>query len=164
MDNEKMIVISDSSPLISLAVIGKLDILGDLYKETYVPTAVFEEVVRADKPFARELKLFLNGRTKSVKNKMAVEMLSGDIGAGEAEAIVLALEQQPAVVLIDDLKARRFAKMNGLNLIGTMGILLKAKKDGLIKEIKPLISELLLSDIRISTKIIEITLQAARET
>jgi predicted nucleic acid-binding protein len=57
------------------------------------------------------LKLFLNGRTKSVKNKMAVEMLSGDIGAGESEAIVLALEQQPCIVLIDDLKARRFAKM-----------------------------------------------------
>ncbi len=160
MDNEKMIVISDSSPLISLAVIGKLDILGNLYKEMYVPAAVYEEVVKADKPFAGELKLFLNGRTKSVKNRMAVEMLSGDIGAGEAEAIVLALEQQPGIVLIDDLKARRFAKMNGLKIIGTMGILLKAKKEGLVKEIKPLISELLSSDIRISTKIIEITLQA----
>jgi len=159
-----MIVISDSSPLISLAVIEKLDMLGKLYEEIYVPIAVSEEVVRADKPFARKLKLFLNGRTKSVKNKMAVEILSGDIGAGEAEAIVLALEQQPAVVLIDDLKARRFAKMNGLNVIGTMGILLKAKKVGLIKEIKPLISELLLSDIRIGKKIIEITLQAAQET
>lgn len=159
-----MIVISDSSPLISLAVIEKLDMLGKLYEEIYVPIAVSEEVVRADKPFARKLKLFLNGRTKSVKNKMAVEILSGDIGAGEAEAIVLALEQQPAVVLIDDLKARRFAKMNGLNVIGTMGILLKAKKVELIKEIKPLISELLLSDIRIGKKIIEITLQAAQET
>ncbi len=159
-----MIVISDSSPLISLAVIGKLDILGDLYKETYVPTAVFEEVVRADKPFARELKLFLNGRIKGVKNKMAVKILSGDIGAGEAEAIVLALERNPGIVLIDDLKTRRFAKMNGLKIIGTMGILLKAKKEGLIKEIKPLLSVLLLNDIRISTKIIEITLQAARKT
>ena len=164
MDNEKMIVISDSSPLISLAVIEKLDMLGKLYEDIYVPIAVSEEVVRADKPFARELKLFLNGRTKSVKNKMAVEILSGDIGAGEAEAIVLALEQQPAAVLIDDLKARRFAKMNGLNVIGTMGILLKAKKVGLIKEIKPLISILLLNDIRIGKKIIEITLQAAQET
>ena len=158
-----MIIISDSSPLISLAVIGKVNILDNLYKEIYVPTAVHNEVVKADKPFARELKLFLNGRTKSVKNRMAVEMLSGDIGAGEAEAIVLALEQQPCIALIDDLKARRFAKMKGLKIIGTMGILLKAKKEGFIKEIKPLISELLLSGIRISTKIIEITLQAARE-
>jgi len=163
VDNEKMIVISDSSPLISLAVIEKLDLLGELYEEIYAPTAVFQEVVRTDKPFARELKLFLNGRTEEVKNKMAVRMLSGDIGAGEAEAIVLALERWPAVVLIDDLKARRFAKMNGLDVIGTMGILLKAKKDGLIKEIKPLISELVLNGIRISKKIMEITLQVAQE-
>jgi uncharacterized protein len=163
VDNEKMIVIPDSSPLISLAVIEKLDILGHLYEEIYAPTAVFQEVAGTDKPFARELKLFLNGRTEDVKNKMAVRMLSGDIGAGEAEAIVLALERQPAVVLIDDLKARKFAKMNGLDVIGTMGILLKAKKDSLIKEIKPLISELLLNGIRISEKIVEITLQAAQE-
>lgn len=90
-------------------------------------------------------------------------MLSNDIGAGEAEAIVLALEQRPSVVLIDDLKARRFAKMNNLDVIGTMGILLKAKKYNLIQEIKPLIATLLLNEIRISAKIIEMTLQAAGE-
>ena len=158
-----MIVIADSSPLIALAVIEKLEILKELYENVYVPTAVLQEVVRTDKPFANELKLFLSGRIKDAKNKMAVKILSGDIGAGEAEAIVLALETQPAVALIDDLKARRFAKMNGIEVIGTMGILLKAKKDELIKEIKPLIYELLQHDIRISTKIIEITLQAAQE-
>jgi len=158
-----MIVIADSSPLIALAVIEKLELLKELYENVYVPTAVLQEVVRTDKPFANELKLFLSGRIKDAKNKMAVRILSGDIGAGEAEAIVLALETHPAVALIDDLKARRFAKMNGIEVIGTMGILLKAKKDGLIKEIKPLISDLLQHDIRISTKIIEITLQAAQE-
>ena len=158
-----MIVIADSSPLIALAVIEKLELLKELYENVYVPTAVLQEVVRTDKPFANELKLFLSGRIKDAKNKMAVKILSGDIGAGEAEAIVLALETQPAVALIDDLKARRFAKMNGIEVIGTMGILLEAKKDGLIKEIKPLISDLLQHDIRISTKIIEITLQAAQE-
>ena len=46
-----MIIISDSSPLIALAVIGKLKILENLYKEIYVPTAVYEEVVKVDKPF-----------------------------------------------------------------------------------------------------------------
>jgi predicted nucleic acid-binding protein len=81
MDNEKMIIISDSSPLISLAVIEKLNILENLYKEIYVPTAVYEEVVRLDKPFARELKLFFNGKTRRVQNKMAVEILLSDIGS-----------------------------------------------------------------------------------
>jgi predicted nucleic acid-binding protein len=163
MDNEKMIVISDSSPLISLALIGKLDILKKLYKEIWAPTAVYEEVVKSDKPFADELILFLNGKTKSVTNKMAVEVLLSDIGAGEAEAIVLALEQQPDIILIDDLKARKLAKLKGFKVIGTMGILLQAKNEGLIKEIKPLISELISKDIRISAKIVEIVLQAAQE-
>jgi len=158
-----MIVISDSSPLIALAIIEKLDILLELFAKIYVPEAVYQEVARTDKPFAEELRFFLTGNTKSVKNKMAVKMLSADVGAGEAETIVLALEQQPAIVLIDDLKARKFAKMNGLKIIGTMGILLKAKKEGLIKEIKSMISKLLANDIRISKKIIEISLQAAIE-
>jgi len=158
-----MIVISDSSPLISLAATGKLSILENLYKEIYVPTAVYEEVARSDKPFSRELKIFLNGRVKNVKNKMAVEILLSDIGSGESETIVLALEQHPDLVLIDDLKARKFAKIRGLEITGTMGVLLEAKKEGLIKNIKPLLSELLLINIRISTKIIQITLQAAHE-
>jgi hypothetical protein len=159
-----MIIIADSSPLIALALIEKLNLLEQLYKELYFPAAVFKEVAETEKPFAKELQLFLHGKVKNVENILAVEMLSGDIGAGEAEAIVLSLEQKPSAVLIDDLKARRFAKMNGLDVIGTMGILLKAKKAGLIQKIKPLIATLLLKDIRISSKIIEITLQAARES
>ena len=82
---------------------------------------------------------------------------------GESEAIVLALEEKPNFVLIDDLKARKFAKMYGLQIIGTTGILLEAKKKGLIPEIKPLISELLINGIRISSRIIELTLEAAQE-
>ncbi len=158
-----MIIIADSSPLIALAIINKLELLEKLYKELYVPAAVFAEVAQAEKPFAKELKLFLNVKIKNVENKLAVDMLSSDIGAGEAEAIVLALEQRPSVVLMDDLKARRFAKMNNLDVIGTMGVLLKAKKEGLIQEVKPLISTLLLNEIRISAKVIEMTLQAAGE-
>ncbi len=163
MDTEQQMIIADSSPLISLALIGNLSILEQLYQEISVPTAVYDEVVRSDKPCSRELKQFLNGKTKHVKNTMAVDILLSDIGAGEAEAIVLALEQQPAIILIDDLKARKLAKMKGLHIIGTMGILLEAKQEGLITEIKPFIAELLLKDIRISKKIVDMTLHAAQE-
>ncbi len=163
MGNDQMIIISDSSPLISLAIIGKLGTLTHLYEEIYVPTAVYKEVTKANKPFAKELKLFLTGKTKNVQNKMAVDILLSDIGAGEAEAIILALEQHPDVILIDDLKARRFAKIKGVNVMGTMGLLLMAKKEGLIEEIKPLLSDLLSNNIRISTKIMSMTLHAAGE-
>lgn len=158
-----MIIISDSSPLISLAIIGRLDLLEMLFEEVYVPLAVYEEVTEEEKPFAKELKKYLTNRVKNVTNKLAVEVLVSDIGIGESEAIVLALEEKPDLVLIDDLKARKFAKMSGLQIIGTIGILLQAKNKGLIQEIKPLISELLFNGIRISNKIIEIALEAAQE-
>ncbi len=158
-----MIIISDSSPLISLAIIGKLDLLEKLYKEIYVPFAVYKEVTEEEKPFSKELRNFLKDRVKNVSNRLAVEVLVSDIGIGESEAIVLAFEEKPDLVLIDDLKARKFAKLNGLEIIVTMWILLEAKASGLIEEIKPFISELILNGIRISNKIIKITLEVAQE-
>lgn len=158
-----MIIISDSSPLISLAIIDKLDLLESLYEEIYVLFAVYKEVTEDEKPFSKELKFFLENKVKNVSNKMAVDVLTSDIGIGESEAIVLALEEKPDLILIDDLKARKFAKMNGLAVIGTMGLLLEGKQKGLIKEIKPLILKLLDNGIRISEKIIEITLKVAKE-
>ena len=158
-----MIIVSDSSPLISLAIIGELGLLEKLYTEIFVPNAVYKEVTEKEKPFSKELSLFLSNRKKQIANRLAVEVLLSDIGIGESEAIVLALEEKPNFVLIDDLKARKFAKMYGLQIIGTTGILLEAKKKGLIPEIKPLISELLINGIRISSRIIELTLEAAQE-
>jgi predicted nucleic acid-binding protein len=158
-----MIIISDSSPLISLATIGKLDLLEKLFKEIYVPCSVYEEVIRENKPHSNEIREFLNDRVKHAKNRVAVEILLSDIGKGESEAIILAIEEKSDYLLIDDLKARKLAKMNGLEIIGTMGILLKGKKEGLIKEIKPFIDELLKNGIRIGDKIIEMTLKAAQE-
>lgn len=164
MDNNNMMIIADSSPLISLALIKQVSVLEHLYREVRVPTAVYDEVSRNDKPCSRELKQFLQGKTIRVKNTMAVDILLSDLGTGEAEAIVLALEHQPAMLLIDDLKARKLAKMKGLNIIGTLGILLKAKRAGLIGEVKPLIGELISNNIRIGAHIREITLQAAQES
>jgi predicted nucleic acid-binding protein len=158
-----MIIIADSSPLIALAVISKLELLDKLYEKVYVPNAVFQELADNDRAFANELRRFLTGRIKEVKNRLAVDVLLSDIGAGEAEAIILALEQHPDAVLIDDLKARKFAKLRGLNIIGTLGILLKAKKEGLVQEIKPLLDDMLAANIRISEKIRELALQAAQE-
>lgn len=158
-----MMIVSDSSPLIALAIIGKLDLLEKLYEEIIVPFAVYKEVTEKEKPFSKELRLFLTNRTRQIANRLAVDVLISDIGIGESESIVLALEEKPDLVLIDDLKARKFAKMYGLKIIGTMGILLKAKKNGLITEIKPLITELLSNGIRVGNRIIEMTLEASHE-
>jgi len=158
-----MIIISDSSPLIALAILDKLILLEQLFTEIYVPLAVFEEVTETDKPFTRELSGFLNGKIKNLTVRTAADILLCDIGRGEADSIALAIELKSDLLLVDDLKARRFAKINGLEIIGTLGILLLAKKRKLLDQIKPLLNHLIENNIRISEKLIAMTLKAAGE-
>lgn len=68
MDHEHIIIIADSSPLITLALIGKLSLLEQLYQEICIPAAVYEEVVKSDKPCSRELKQFLHRNTHKPQN------------------------------------------------------------------------------------------------
>jgi predicted nucleic acid-binding protein len=85
------------------------------------------------------------------------------IDVGEAETIVLAEELNVDAILIDDLKARKIAKLRGLNVIGTIGILLNAKDKGFIREVKPLLEALTQRKIRISEELYEHALELAHE-
>lgn len=158
-----MIIISDSSPAISLAIVKKLHLFEDLYRKVVIPEAVFHEITFQDKPFSKDLYNYFKNRIKKVTNDMAVEMLLSDIGRGEAEAIVLAKELKADVIIVDDLKARKLAILNGLEVRGTIGIFLEAKKKGLIDAIKPLLDMLIENGIRISDTIIRLALEAAGE-
>ena len=82
---------------------------------------------------------------------------------GEAEMITLAEEMNAEAVLIDDLKARKIAKLRGLNVIGTIGVLLDAKEKGVIKELKPLLDELIEKGIRIRRELYDHALELANE-
>lgn len=132
-----MIIVADSSPLIHFAVLEMLDTLDGIFEGVMVSHAVYEEVTVSDKPHAEDLKRFLTNRVFQVKNKMAVQLLRPDIDLGEAESIVLALEKKVNSILIDDHKGRRTARASGLVPIGTIGVLLQAKKRNQIREIKP---------------------------
>ncbi len=127
-----------------------------------VPYAVYNEVTLENKPFSNILKNFLHGKIKRVNNKVAVDILKSDLGYGESELIVLAIEEEIKYILLDDLKARKIAKLRGLEVVGTMGVLLKGKQKGHIKKIKPLIDELIKNNIRIGENVTKITLQAAK--
>ena len=80
-------------------------------------------------------------------------MLEQIVDKGEASIMVLALETAESVVAIDDLKARKLAKSLDLQITGTLGIIVKAKKAGLIKSTKKCIAKLREVDFRISEKI-----------
>ncbi|AMM53449.1 DUF3368 domain-containing protein [Pyrococcus kukulkanii] len=127
-----MIVVSNTSALIGLSNIRHLDILQKLFEEI-IPPAVAEE-------FGEKLPNWVIVRP--VSDEKFVKVLSYSLGKGEAEAIALALELNADIIILDDLKAKKFAEDLGLNIIGTAGVILLAKKRGIIKRAFPVLKEL----------------------
>jgi len=138
-------------------------LLQELFDEVYIPKAVFEEITTTVKPFSDSLADFSKTRIKQVKNKVALSILSHELDLGESEAIVLALENNISDILIDEHKGRRIAVLKGLHPIGTIGVLIQAKKKGYIKSIKPLLNELLQNNIYISKELYKYSLKLANE-
>lgn len=162
-----MIVISDTTPLISLMKIESLDILEKMYKEIIIPKAVYDELI-INMDYKSEIYIIQNCRflqTKIVKENLSVSLLQKQLklDLGESEAIVLANSIDADLIIIDERKARRIAKDIGLNVTGTLGILVEAKQRGLVKELKPLLDELIKNDIRIGKKLYQDILELVNE-
>lgn len=144
-----MKIVADSSPLIAFAILGRLDLLSLIFNDIYIPQAVSNEIAAPGKPHAQKLKEFSEGKIKVVQNQLAVMLLANEIDPGEAETIALALETKIEDVLIDDARARKAAQRNNLHTIGTIGVLLQAKRLGYVPSLDKLISE----KIRIGNKL-----------
>jgi len=155
-----MRIVANSSPLIALAKIEKMNLLR---YDIVIPKAVFDEITKPKKKYGKRLYEWGKDRVVEVKNRRAVEYLEIISGKGEAETIVLAEEINADAVLIDDLKARKIANLRGLKVIGTIGILLDAKEKGIIKQIRPLLDELIKEKIRISKELYNYALKLAKE-
>jgi len=137
-------VVSNASPLISLARLGHLEWLQALYGELLVPEAVWRELVidGAGQPGAAELERAPWVRCCAVRNRPLVEALRQHLGAGEAEAIALALEAGAELLLMDERLGREAARRLGVRAIGVAGVLLEAKRKRLIPAIKPYLDAL----------------------
>lgn len=139
------IVIADSTCLIGLSKIGKLEILHQLFGTILIPLAVYHEVVvrGTGRLGAKEVENAPWIETREVKNKLAVaafKLLM--LGAGEAEAIALASEDKADFIILDDWKARQVALELSLPVIGTVAVLTKATEKGFIKELPSILEEL----------------------
>ncbi len=143
-------IIGDSSALIALAVINKLELLEKLYENLFVPQAVYDEVVQIGRPQSDKLKRFLKNRVKVVD----LNITKLGLGLGELEAITLYKKLDADVLLIDDNRAKKYAILNDLKVIGSLGILIKAKESGFITKVKPFLDEIMKSEIYISDKLI----------
>ncbi len=133
-----MSVVSNASPLINLARIGKLTLLRDLYGELIVPEAVWQEVVieGAGQPGADEVESATWIKTQAATNRQLVNALQQDWDAGEAEAIALTLEMGAELLLMDEHLGRETARHLGLRYVGLVGALAEAKRRGLIRAVK----------------------------
>ena len=120
-----------------------MELLRELYSEVLVPNAVADEVTRHP---AVELDAWLaSGWLKRVMpaNRERVDQIERDLGGrGEAEGIGVALELENAIVLIDERAARTYARTRGLQVRGTLGVVLHAKRRGLIEHATPLLDDL----------------------
>ena len=161
-----MIVVSDSTILIGLAKIGKLDLLKKIFSRVFIPEEVFKEVVKRGKgkPGSKVIKEAAWIEVKPVKDKIQVAFLLGSLEKGEAEVLVLAQELKADLILLDEEKARKSAVIAGFEIMGLLGLFVLSKNLGLIHKVRPLVDELLIKKFRISDKIIEQTLKKADET
>jgi len=136
-----LIVVSDSSPLMNLAGIGRLYLVHEQFGKVIIPASVWDEIVlnSATLPGASEIReAYDAGWISRAKpdNTAVVDLLGLGLHRGEAEAIALAIELHSSLILLDDADARLAATALGLRKTGVIGILIKAKADGKIESLR----------------------------
>ena len=161
-----MIVVSDTSPVSNLFLIGELDLLRRIYNEILMPKAVMDELIELEK-FGINIDAVKQSewiKCFEVTERNNVNELLSELDLGEAESIVLAKELHADWLLIDETKGRKIAKDNGLQTIGLLGVLLLAKKEGIINEVKPYVEQLISkAKFRISQELFQRILTLANE-
>lgn len=137
-------VVSNTSPLIALAEIGLLHLVPNLYGTITLPGAVFDEitVAGAGAPGADEIRNARFVATVRLEDTPLLRALIIELDAGEAEAIACAVQSRADWLLIDERRGRSIAERLGMRVIGTLGILIAAKRGGQLVEIKPALNEL----------------------
>lgn len=160
-----MIVVSDATPLIGLAKVGELELLKMLFGTIRVPGSVYDEVVTdaRERPGAAQVRQATWISVQSPVEQIKVDYLRADLDAGEAEALVLAEELAADWILLDEAKARLAADLLGLQYIGTIGILLLAKRLGKVLEVRSLLDELRMKKFYISDRVYQFALKQAGE-
>jgi len=163
------LVISDASTLIHLSAIDRLDLLREFYSSITVPSTVWKEVVemgegRAGMNEVQQAKQDGWLVVRASTNESLFKSLKRDLDTGEAEAIAIAIELSADLILLDELRARQIADGYGLQKIGIVGILIRAKNKGEINLLKPELDRLITENgFWISKKLYDQSLKAVGE-
>lgn len=156
------IVISDSGPIFSLAIVDKLEILTAIFDKIYIPKAVWIEITRDETPehYPRIVHFFKD----KVEEISGFNDLTFVMDFGESESVILYRELQADFLLIDDKKARTFAENSGIQCVGTIGILSIAKQKGIIEALKPIFQAFLKNKRYYSLKLLNMVLEQHNES
>lgn len=163
-----MPVISNTSPLLNLAIIDHLFLLPQQFGQVYIPTAVLTELkINDNLPGSSALQTAINDGwlvVHAVNNTALVRLLRRDLHQGESEAIALAVELSADKILLDEKEARQAARVLGLSTTGILGILLRGWHEGTVPSIKAVTERLQQSaNFRIAPALLAQILQESGE-
>ena len=147
-------IISDTSCFILLSGIGELELLQKTYGQVLTTIEVASE-------FGQALPDWVEIKSPSDKNRQ--HDLEMQVDKGEASAIALAIETPDSTLILDDIKARKLAEKLGLEITGTIGVIIKAKLKGIIPSIKPFLAKIRNTNFRLSTEVETSALREAGE-
>jgi uncharacterized protein len=136
-----VIVVSDASPLIALSSVDRLDLMQLLFDTVIIPVSVRDEIMGAAAKIMVDLPSFI--RVEPVAAELPVRFLKLNLHAGESEAISLALERDIQGIILDDKQTREIAAELGLKVIGTLGLLILARRKGFLSEVRPLMAQII---------------------
>jgi hypothetical protein len=141
-----MPVVSNTSPVLNVAIVGRLSLLRERFGEIWIPAAVLEELrVEEDLPGSQAVREALEAewlRVEEAKDQALAQVLQRDLDRGEAEAIALPVQVKAEWTLLDEREARRVAKSLGLKVTGVLGILLRAQREGRLPSLQKAMGEL----------------------
>jgi len=140
-----LIVVSDTSPILNLARISRVQLLPLLYRQVLIPSAVYAELTASKRDLLPEINFASEPWliVATPNDQRRVRELREDLDPGEAEAIVLAIERRADLLLVDERRRRRTATAEGLTVTGLLGVVARAKRVGLIDLAKPVLDELI---------------------
>jgi predicted nucleic acid-binding protein len=141
-----MPVVSNTSPILNLAIVGQLSLLRGQFDEVWIPPAAIEELrVKEDLPGCQAVREAMEAgwlQVKEVADRALVQALRRDLERGEAEAIALAVQMKAAPVLLDEREGRKAAKSLGLKVTGVLGVLLRARREGTLPSLRKAMEKL----------------------
>jgi predicted nucleic acid-binding protein len=154
-----VIVVSNSSPLVALARIGRLNLLASFYRRILIPAEVQHEVTVAGHglPGAEEVRKanWIEVVSQRSPADPSLAQACQSLGAGERGPILLAKSLQADLVLLDEWKARRVARDVGLSVVGCLGILEAGARKGLVSDLRQAYIDLLRQGIRFDIRLLQ---------